>query len=196
MIIQKKNKTHIVVGGIQYKSIKTIYDYLLDKFKNKLTIKINKDDLLQVKFDSIDGEGPVYNKLYYTSDQKIIQIIKELENYQDKIIYYNNEDNHDFYKNKNKDNFIFVNIKNEFIKYIKINIDIDCFEDSITKIKLPSDGWRIKDNGDYYECSSYVYVILDLNKYYQDLILSELTQEEMKNKFINKKEDFIEIYFY
>ena len=88
---------------------------------------------------------------------------------------------------------MFIKIKNEIVNYISFDIDLDCFYDTITKIKLPTDKWLIKDEGNYYSCVPYVYVNFDINKYYQDLILSGLTQEEMKNKFINKKEDFLEI---
>ena len=51
-----------------------IYKYLLKKYKNKLTDKINKEDLLKVKFKHIEIEEQP--DLEITKDKRLINTIK------------------------------------------------------------------------------------------------------------------------
>lgn len=150
----------------------TINKYLLKKFKNLLTDKINKNELLNIKFEKTGIKF-----LYLSTNQKIIKTIKEIN------------------KNKLDKSFIFIRIKNGFEKYFYFKDDIKGFNDYFNKIVFCNKDYYNKDTSDYFKCYTFICAYFDINKYYQDLILSGLNQEEMKNKFINNLNDIISFSF-
>lgn len=150
----------------------TINKYLLKKFKNLLTDKINKNELLNIKFEKTGIKF-----LYLSTNQKIIKTIKKIN------------------KNKLDNSFIFIRIKNGFEKYFYFKDDIKGFNDYFNKIVFCDKDYYNKDTSDYFKCHTFICAYFDINKYYQDLILSGLNQEEMKNKFINNLNDIISFSF-
>ena len=163
------------VNDLKYfEDIETIYEYFVYKYDHMFTDIISEEKFNNIKFETTHGDGLVYKKLYYTTNELLINFVKQVE-----II-----------KRTYNEPFIFITVKNEFIKYVSFSIDLACFHSSIYKVPLSLD-YDIKDTSDYFECSPIVYLIFDINKYYQDLILSSLSQDEMKNKFINSSKDYI-----
>ena len=73
--------------------INTVNEYILYKYKNKITNKINKEELLNILFEETD-----IKYLYITGNQTIIKVIKELEKDNDNLLY----------------PFIFIKIKDEY----------------------------------------------------------------------------------
>jgi len=128
-----------------------IYEYLLEKYKNKLTDKINKENFLKVKFKHIDLSEKEHPDLYITKNKAIINIIKELE--KDNIPILNG--------------FIFLKIRKDVAEYIDEYIIFN-FE-RLNNINY-------KNNTIIFKCS-----VNNFIKYFKDVILLKYMLEEYMN---------------
>ncbi len=158
----------------------TIYECLLNRYGKKLLNKIDKNELFNINFEQIISYCVDIPDLYLTDNPKLISIIKELE--QDNNVWF--------------EDIIFVEIKDEFKKYI--TFDMGCIECTINRLNTTllfkctydefEDIFKYRDEYVYHD---FIRATLDINKYYQDLITSGLSVNEMKNKFIINIYDII-----
>ncbi len=80
-----------------------IHTYLIENYGDRLLNKINIDDFNKIHFDTLSIDNAP-GEIYYTTDKKLIQIIKELE--KNKI-------------DKNMHEYLFLTIDNKYRNYIE-----------------------------------------------------------------------------
>ena len=184
---EEPKENQVEVSFSKYK-FKNFNEFLIFKYRKRITDKIDKNKLLQIpyKVNTINSYSyPISNlsgddyKLYIYDNKELIQIIKDLE-----------KDNYELYKE-----FAFVKIQDKYKQYIYFKYDSISYTDlTLNQVILKEyyqsyssfeDGYKSHDD------INYISVIFDMNKYYQDLILSGLSIEEMKTKFINNINDII-----
>ena len=157
-----------------------IYDYLIEKYKNKLTDKINKENLLKVKFKHIEIEE--HPDLEITKDKELINTIKELEN--DNIPILNG--------------FIFLKIREDVaeciddyitfyvcclygINYINNTIIFKCSVDNF--IKYNEDVISLNEMLEEYMTYEFISATINIDKYYNSFFESGVPIE--KNDWID-----------
>ena len=161
-------------------------EYLIKKYGTKLTSIISEDELSKIEFNCVDIYGGDY--IYNTTDSNLIDTIKLLER-----------------KNKFSFNdFTFITINNKFIKYVSFDFKsiADCIScmmryDILCKcpFKLYKQCYSNYDEATiykYYLDQNFLCININVNKYYEDLLLSGIKISDLHNYLIdNIKEDII-----
>ena len=144
---------------------------LLENMKSIMTLEEFKNISYQeIKFDNFP------NNLYVCTDERIIKLFKTLSNYS---VGNNCIGTYDF---------IFVEIKNEFIPYIEFSLS-----NTYTFINNTSNKYIIrfgdKITGDEgIKCDCYVIAYVDMMKYTKDIIEKYKTSDEILKRLINPNE--------
>ena len=155
----------------------TFNEFLIKKYKNKLTPKFNKKDILNINFEKIEidiGRYYYHNDLYITNNKRFIQFIRKIEKHNFEL----------------ENPYIFIRFENKFKKYITFNVaDIININDDY---KLT---YNIRFTNEYldqllYEDGAYdevpfVYASININKYYKDLITNNKNNDTIKSNIIN-----------
>ena len=161
-----------------------IYQYLINKFENKLLNEINKEDLLKITFELIYSKNEF--DIYMTDNSKLIDLIKKLEI------------NH--IRAFNDFNFIYIN--NNFKKYLSFNYGyIDDINNYLYSILIKCNSYTFERYYNSLELndtilSSYnrfgfVLITVDVNQYYKDLISSGLNINELSKYFIKNMKEIV-----
>ena len=130
----------------------------------------------------------LYGCLYYTTNTKLINIIKELgagkQSKKSKFC--------DQFNDRIESVFAVLSVKNEFVKYINITTGVSSLEsdDQYLIVGDPNSPYW-SDMQETYEGYCSVYVIFNRIKYIQDLISSGINLDELKNKVSVKISDMI-----
>ena len=160
----------------------TINEFLINKYKNKLTYNFNDKDILNVKFNKIEIDNCYYD-LYITDNKDFIQFIRKIEK--------NN------YELKNP--YIFVKFEDKFKKYINFNVDNIININNNYQYKLT---YNITFTNEYLnqvlhddDFFPFVFALIDINKYYKDLILNNQDNNIIKNNIIENINNIIKYDF-
>jgi len=165
--------TEYIICRKLYSDKNSINQYLINKYKNKLTDIINKDEFLKINFEQIKG----LSDAYMCSDQRFIQFIRK-----------NEPDNY-----KELKNYIFITIQDKFKKYIKFNV-FSCYNlDELSTSIILMNNYVMDDYNDEDNSfdESIISVKIDINNYYKDLILNSDNIDDIKNNIILNINDII-----
>ena len=190
-LIKKYNSEHIQLLKQKYKKIEetslnkpediTLKKYimsldddtniLLENMKSIMTLEeFKKIPYQEIKFDNFT------NNLYVWTDERIIKLFRTLSKYSIKSNCIGTYD------------FIFVEIKNEYIPYIEFSLS-----NTYTFINNNSNKYIIRfgdkiTNDKGLKCDYYVIAYIDMMKYAKDLIEKYKNSEEILKRLINPNE--------
>lgn len=136
--------------------------------------KINEKDILKVRFKTISVPNELNKdlKAYIYTNKKLIKIIQE-------------------YESKNKD-LTFININDDYKKYISFGFNNQENMSMNINILIPDNNSdRIDDKIIHSNKNYNLYVTFNINKYYQDLINSDLRKDKIKEHFIKSINDVL-----
>ena len=165
--------TEYIICRKSFTDTNSINQYLINKYKNKLTDIIHEDDFLKINFEQIKD----LSDAYMCSDQRFIQFIRknELDNYM------------------NDYGYIFITIQDKFKKYLKFNVfsyyNLDHLSTNIILMNNYLIDYYDDEDNDFDE--NVISVEIDINQYYKDLILNSANIDDIKNNIIPNIDDII-----
>ena len=197
----KEHKNELIMFGIDDKDIKEKADYIIDRLKNKNTIKTNKISLIDESIITKNSQSNIENDINEEDENILVNISNINNENNDDIINIKNENNFEIYEEGNY-NFInlfkiIINDYKNFPNYnnIKTISNIERFAllyfHDYNEIKLNYEFYEdnIKDN---YEVELFGEIFVNNNKENCFLIIKENIMELVNS--INLKNIFDVIY--